>query len=185
MNNFVVVLLYIAPPIAAATYKGLDYLGLFDYLSNRKYSLIGLKRLKSGAGYPVTFIQRDIKNDRKCFDALLILMKNNIESGLALENLRDGNVPSVITAVGQPIPIGGLPPELEQEKRCFFSNVHPIAMSFPTQNGKDNQKIILCCTIGDIERWIDKQKRCWDFWLGVVIVTLFSIVSIIIRLKGV
>lgn len=175
------ILLYTLGPIIVLIYKVLEYYNFWNYISNRKYALSGLDRLKSPCGYPKSCIY-DEDADKKEFNALFKRIKRNTKIDKIKKVLKEGSKPSLLTTGGEPIILQGIPPEWEQENRAFYSSNHPIIMIFgmtKSGNGKGER----CCTLGELEKWIDSEKKKWDFWLGVVVMTIFSIASIIWRLE--
>jgi hypothetical protein len=178
-----IIFLYILGPIIVVIYKILEHFNFWNYLTNRKYALSGLERLKRPSGFPESFIYNE-DPDKKEFKALFKRIKRKTKVVKIKKVLKDGYEPSLLTTVGNPILLQGIPPEWEQENRSFYSSSHSVLMSFGvTKNGDGQGKGERCCTLGELEKWIDSEKKQWDFWLGVVVMFIFSIASIILRLE--
>lgn len=178
-----IILLYISGPITILIYKVLEYYNFWNYITKRKYALSGLDRLKRPYGYPKSWICNNT-TDKKEFNAILERVKRNTKIEKIKEVLKDGNIPSILTIGGDPIILNGVPTEWEQEDKTFYSSNHPIIMIFGvTKSGNLNGNGERCCTLGELEKWIDSEKKKWDFWLGVVVMTIFSIASIVWRLQ--
>lgn len=176
-----IIFLYSLGPIIVLIYKILEYYDFWNLITKRKYALSGLERLKKTTGFPKSWIY-DEGSDRKEFNALYERIKRNTKIDKVKNALKYGSRPSLLTTGGNPISLQGIPAEWEQEYRSFYSSNHPVMMIFGvTKNG--NGKGERCCTLGELEKWIDLEKKRWDFWLGVVVMTIFSIASIIWRLQ--
>ena len=178
-----VILLYTLGPIIVLIYKILEYYNFWNYISKRKYAISGLERLKSPTGFPKSWIYNE-DTDKKEFNALLKRIERNTKIDKIKIILNEGNIPSLLTTGGNPIPFQGIPPEWEQENKAFYSSNHSVLMIFGVKkNGNGKGKGERCCTLGELEKWIDSEKKEWDFWVGVVVMTIFSIASIIWRLQ--
>jgi len=178
-----IIILYTLGPIIVLIYKILEYFSFWDFITKRKYALSGLERLKSPSGFPKSYIYNE-DADKKEFKAIFKRIKRNTKVVKIKNALKEGNKPSLLTTGGNPIPFQGIPPEWEQENKAFYSSNHPVLMIFGvTKKGTGKGKGKRCCTLGELEKWIDSEKKKWDFWLGVVVMTIFSIASIIWRLQ--
>lgn len=71
-----IIILYTLGPVIVLIYKVLEYYNFWNYISNRKYALSGLDRLKSPTGYPKSWIY-DEDTDKKEFEALFKRIKRN------------------------------------------------------------------------------------------------------------
>lgn len=183
-NKFMyIIILYTLGPITMLLYKVLEYYKFWDCITNRKYAISGLERLKNGSAYPISWIFND-ENNKKEFNALFNRIKKNTQAENIKSLLIDGFKPDLLATAGMPIIIGGINPEWKQEYKAFYSSNHPILMTFKVNIcGETIIKGDRCCSIGELEKWIDNEKKKWDFWLGVVVMTIFSIASIIWRLQ--
>ena len=178
-----IIFLYTLGPIIVLIYKILEYFNFWNYLTKRKYTLSGLDRLKNPSGIPKSCIYNK-DTDKKEFNALFKRIKRNTKIDKIKNVLKEGNKPTLLIVGGYPIPFQGIPPEWKQENKAFYSSNHSVLMIFDvTQNGTGKGKAERCCTLGELEKWIDSEKKKWDFWLGVVIMTIFSVASIIWRLQ--
>jgi len=178
-----IIFLYTLGPIIVLIYKILEYYNFWNYISNRRYALSGLDRLKCPSGFPKSWIYNE-DTDKKEFNALYKRIKRNTKNDKVKNVIKEGNKPSLLTIGGNPISLEGILPEWKQENKAFYSSNHSVLMIFGvTKNGGGKGKAERCCTLGELEKWIDSEKKKWDFWLGVVVMTIFSIASIIWRLE--
>jgi hypothetical protein len=51
------------------------------------------------------------------------------------------------------------------------------------RTGNSKGTIIKVCTLREIGKWLDDEKRKREFWIGVIIISILSIASIIWRLQ--
>lgn len=178
-----IIILYTLGPIIVLIYKILEYYNFWNLITNRKYALSGLDRLKRPSGFPKSWIY-DEGSDKKEFNALYKRIKRNTKIDKIKNTIKAGDKPSLLTTGGNPIQLQGIQDDWEQEYKSFYSKNHPVIMIFGvTKKGNGKGKGERCCTLGELEKWIDSEKRRWDFWLGVVVMTTFSIASIIWRLQ--
>lgn len=178
-----IILLYTLGPILILIYKVLEYLNVWNKITGRNKALSGIERLKSVSGFPQSFIY-DEEPDKKEFEALYKRIKKNSKNEKIRSLIKEGNRPSLLTPAGSPIMFRGVPLEWEQKNKGFYSSNHSVLMIFGvTRNGSDKGNAERCCTLGELEKWIDLEKKAWEFWLGVVVMSIFSIASIIWRLE--
>lgn len=179
-----IILLYILGPVIGLTYKVLDHYGFWERLSGRKYVKSALSRMKSGSGYPHSYLFVNEPNDRIEFNAV----RKRVRKYTRFTNVRKNFNKKELTAfaigpVGQPFPILGVDQNWPQEHRRFFSGNHPIIISF-SENPETLKGIGgKCATINELEEWVQTEKRSWDFYAGVVVISFFSIASILFRLQ--
>ncbi len=172
-----IITLYLAPPIMVLLYKILEYCGFWNHISGRDNAINTLNRLKTATGFPDSFIYNNEK-DRKEFDALFTRIKKKTKIKKIIKVLGAGNEPSLLTTGGNPTSLGPLPDGWKQEERFYYSQNHPILMVFEKEGKGDK-----CCTLGELEKWIDDERKNWDFILGTIIVTIFTIASILLRIE--
>ncbi len=180
-----IVLLYILGPIIVLLYKTLEYRWNFwDRISGRGYALKGLERFKNTSGYPISWIYNDEK-DKNEFNALFKRIKRKTSVGKIKNVLNEGHIPSLLVTGGSPIELNKLPPEWDQKDKFYYTSNHPIMMAFNISRSNKAQrgKMERCCSIGELERWLIDEKKNWDFWLGGVVLTIFTITSVIWRLQ--
>lgn len=169
------VLLYLLAPIIAFMYKILDYYGFWAWITNRNHALEGIRRLKSGKGYPDSWIYNDDK-DKKEFNALYRRIKRNTKNAQIKAILKEGHVPSLISIAGEPIVIKGLEPKCPLEHKISYIGNHPIMLIFNVDRSGGKGKGGRCCSLEELEGWINNEKRLWDFWAGVVVLSVLSII---------
>lgn len=173
----IITILYILGPLIALIYKILEYCNFWNFISGRDKALLALNKLKTPTGYPESFIyNRD--GSAQEFQELLKRISKNTSREKISKALESGCIPSLLTTGGSPIILNGLPEEWEQEEKTYYSPNHPILMVF-----EEHKKGDVCCTLGELEKWIDDEKSRWNFWLGVVLISIFSIASILLALQ--
>lgn len=178
-----IVILYILGPVVVLAYKLMEHFGFWNFISGRKFALSGLERLKTTTGYPKSWLYNK-DNDRKEFKAIYKRIKKRTEEEKIKQVLKDGNKPSLLTTGGNPFVLAGVPDEWEQKNKTYYSPNHPIIMIFGVEkNGQSKGKGERCCSIGDLEKWITDEKKRWDFWIGILVLSLFSIASVVWRLQ--
>jgi len=182
MDLFIKFLLYQSPAIVACIYAALEHFGAIDIITKRKQAIQGLKRLQSGAGYPITFIYND-EEDSAVFNALYKRIKKNIRLKKRISDvLSEGHIPSAIVTAGKPLSIEGLPPEWKQDERTFYSQSHPVLFLFGVKReGEGKGKADKACTIQDIEDGLREEKDSRKFWLGVLVIAILSCVFFFAR----
>jgi len=176
-------LLILAAPLLIIVYRVIKQIGVWDKLVGRDKALEGLKRLRSTAGYPVSFIYNN-QQDIKVFEALLQRMRKHCKE-LKIGDVLDGEFsPYLIATAGEPIEIKGVPPDWSQEARFFYPDNQPVLIVFKTPDNldgtdKQNDKGDKVCTLGDLNTWLSEEKDQLDFYIGVI---LFGSASILITL---
>lgn len=168
------ILLSMLPILLALLYKILDYLGFWGLITNRNNALAGIERLKSGHGYPASWIFNDDK-DKKEFLALYKRIKRSTKNQTIKEMLDEGNIPSLISIAGNPIKIDGVYPEWPLSQKISYTADYPIMLIFNISREGGNGNGDRCCSLGELENWINDEKRTWDFWAGVVVLSILSI----------
>jgi hypothetical protein len=180
--SVITTLLYILAPVIAAGYKALDYWGVLDKYTGRTKAVKGLERLKSTAGFPVNTLFDD-NEDRDVFDPLYTRIAQKTKSDKIKAALLEGHRPSLIGTVGQPIAIEGVPPDWGLEERFFYSQNHPVLFFFGVNRQGGQGKGDKVCTLAELDKWLDQEKKDREFWVGVVVVTLLSTASVLFRLQ--
>jgi hypothetical protein len=175
-------LLYISAPAVILVYKVLDYFKLIDKLTKRSLQLSALKRLKNPTGYPDGWIFNDPK-DAPEFEALYKLIKKRTESKKLETIFKDGYSPSLITVGGTPFHLDGLDPNWAQNEKAFYSNNHPIMIVFGIDRSGGEGKGEKACTLGELEKWIEDEKRNIEFWVGSFTMSILAIGLIVGRVK--
>ena len=181
-------ILFLAAPTIALVFALGEYLGWWDYLSGRKKALEGFDRLRFAHGWPESFIFAE--EDHKVFNALVKRIARNTRRTDLKQRFAQGEIPSVISVLGQPQPIGGLPTDWKQAERFFYPGEQPIIIGFnwyTTPHGLPgeypNGTGCLGCTLADLREWLNTEKEERKFWIGTVIVSCISIGSILLRVK--
>jgi hypothetical protein len=90
------------------------------------------------------------------------------------------STPALICVGGDPIKITSIPNEWNQNEKYYYSNNHPILLLFGELN---KGKAIRVGCIGDLDKWLQNEKKEWDYWVGALLIGVISIIPIIIRLK--
>lgn len=179
----------IAGPVLGIIYSSLDYYGVIDSWNKQKYAQEALKRLQSPAGYPKSWIYND-SIDEKHFEAIFKIIKRRTNNIGALNNLKQGFQPSLITIAGQPIKIQGVPDEYPQERKSTYTDDYTILLAFNVyRDGKsnneygDNGKANSVCTLGELKEWVDRESQKYDYRIGVLVVGFLSIAITLQQLK--
>lgn len=146
----------------------------------RECAVIALKRLKCTAGYPKSFIQNN-KEDIKQFKKLIKIISKNIKDDsfkdikdILKSNLKKNTEIKIkyICVVGNPISLRGLPSDLPQEKLFYYLPSHPIGLVLiPKSNiniDENHGKMYMSFKIEDLEKWIDQERKKWDFGIGTI-----------------
>lgn len=171
---------YILAPAVALLYKLLDYNKWIDYMTRRSYRLAGLERLKTTGGYPKGFIFDDKKNATE-FKALIKIIKSNTKSEKLKMVFKEGHRPSLITTGGDPYKINGIDERWDLHEKTFYSSSHPVIVLFGVSRKGGNGKAEKACTLGELEKWIEDEKRKREFWVGTFAISLLSIGLILRR----
>ena len=181
-------ILFLAAPIIALFFALGEYLGWWDDISGRKKAVEGFDRLRSADGFPESFIFAE--EDRKIFNALVKRIARNTRQTNLKQLFAQGEKPSVISVIGKPQPIAGLPKDWKQAERFFYPGEQPIIIVFnwyTTPHGSPgehpNGKGCLVGTLADLREWLNIEKENRKFWIGTVIVSCVSIGSILLRVK--
>ena len=160
-------LLILAAPLLIILYRVIKQIGVWDKLVGRDKALEGLKRLRSTAGYPVSFIY-DKQQDIKVFEALFQRMRKHCEKLKIRDVLDDKFRPYLIATAGDPIEIKGLPPDWSLEERFFYPDNQPVLIVFKTPENldgtdKQNNKGDKVCTLGELNTWLNEEKESTRF----------------------
>ena len=178
-------LLILAAPSLIILYRVIKQLGVWDKLVGRDKALEGLKRLRSTAGYPVSYIYNN-QQDIKVFEALFHRMRKHCKELKIRDVLDDKFSPYLIATAGEPIEIKGVPLHWSQEARFFYSDNQPVLIVFKTLenlDGIDKQidKGDKACTLGELNTWLSEEKDRLDFFIGVILFKSASILITLIR----
>lgn len=174
--------LFVAPSLIALIYAMLEHTGYLDQVTGRKDAVDALARLKSAAGFPVSFLYDD-DQDSRLFTALEKRISKNVpvvaKNGDVIKQAR----PSCITVAGQPVPLNGVPNEWPQECRFAYLSEHSVMYLFGvarTGNQKAG-KALRVCTLGQIEKWLTEEKDARKHWVGAVAIGLISVAFVFLR----
>jgi hypothetical protein len=96
------IFLFLAPPALALLYAVLEHLKVLDRWTGRDHAIEGLERLRSGDGFPSSWIFDDAQ-DRNCFVRLEKRISKMTRAKAVKDILLDGGRPSLITVAGQPV----------------------------------------------------------------------------------
>jgi hypothetical protein len=165
----------LAPAVQLAYVVG-EHFGAWDRLSGRADALAGLRRLKSGHGYPESWIYDDAK-DQRVFKALASRISRLVTREALKQVLADGHRPSLITIGGSPIALTHLPPQWPAEERRVYVSEHPVIFVFGVTRNEERQKgkAERACSIGDLERDLERERGRRQFWFGTVAIVLIGI----------
>jgi hypothetical protein len=108
-------LLVLATPLLAFAYRVIKQFGMWDRLVGRDRALEGLKRLRSTAGYPASWLY-DNEANANTYEAVYTRLKKNCKETKIKKLLDDGLRPALIATAGSPIEIKGVPPEWPQDR---------------------------------------------------------------------
>ena len=86
----------------------------------------------------------------------------------------------MIVTAGSPHQIEGVDPKWQLNEKTFYSNNHPVMVIFGVERLGGDGKGEKACTIGELQKWIEDEKRTREFWIGSFSITLLSI-GLIIR----
>lgn len=174
-------LFYILAPIITLLYKLLDYNKWIDKVTGRTFRISGLKRLQTCTGFPNGWIYNDEK-DKEEYTALMKIIKENTKSEKLKSILKKESQPSIIITAGDPHILNGIDPKWELHEKAYYSNNHPVMVIFGVSREGGSGKGEKACTLGDLEKWIEDEKRTREFWIGAFAISLLSIGLIIGRL---
>lgn len=172
--------LFLSPPIIAVAYALLEYYGVLDKLTGRKYAVEGLKRLQSTAGYPVSMIYDDDK-DARVFLAVTkrVLRRTRIvvkdDSGKAVK-------PTGVSVAGKAVALDGVPNDWPQEQRFVYTSQHPILLLYGAKRGASGGKAHRACGLGEFDKWLSEEKETRKHWVGAIAIGLISMGLIVLRL---
>lgn len=178
-------LLVLASPLLVFAYRVIKQFGTWDRLFGRDKALEGLKRLKSTAGYPVSWIY-DSNEDGKIFEAVLKRLMKNCKEAKIKRLLDDGLRPTLIATAGSPVEIKGVPPEWPQEARFFYPDNQPVLVVFtnaaspPSLSGVQG-KGDKAFTLGDLSSWLAEEKESLDFAIGTILLGSLAMVITVFR----
>lgn len=178
-------LLVLASPLLILAYRIIKQFGLWDRIVGRDKAMEGLKRLRSTAGHPVSWIY-DKAEDTKIFEALLKRLTKHCKNHKIKTLLHRGLRPALITTAGSPVEIKGLPPEWPQEDRFFYPDNQPVLVVFTNSasttlpsnfQGKGDKGF----TLGDLNGWLAEEKDWLDFAIGTVLFGSLALVISVAR----
>lgn len=175
-------LLILGPLIAVILYALGDYAGIWDKLTGRGNALRGLSRLRSAHGFPLAFLYDD-EADRCEYRAVERRISKRTSATELRKRLQTGQKPTLITSAGQPTPIQGVPPDWPQDMRFYLSSGHPILYCFGPKRGQsaEGSHAFRACSIGELETWLEDEKRSRHFLLGSVVVGMISASLLLLR----
>ena len=179
-----ITILIFAPPILAIIYRWLEHIGLIDRVTGRALAIEGLKRLRSTAGYPVSWIYNK-DDDTKIFAALERRISKKTEMPKIQKAISDGYRPSLISTAGKAVEIDGVPSDWPQEEKHSYLPNQPILYVFDVPESKTGQKGDKACNLEQLESWLKEEKESRQFWLGVLALGLISMALISLRLISV
>jgi hypothetical protein len=179
-------LLFLATPLLAFAYRVIKQFGVWDRLVGRDKALEGLKRLRSTAGYPVSWLY-DTCADADTFEAIFKRLKKNCKEAKIKSLLDDGLRPTLVATAGSPIEIKGVPPEWPQEARFFYPDNQPVLVVFtktasPPASSGFHGKGDKAFTLGDLNSWLVEEKESLDFTIGTVLFGSLAILVAVFRI---
>jgi len=183
-----IIILALSPPILSIIYAVLEYLRFIDWLTGRMYAIKGLERLQRTTGFPKSWIYND-ENDRRIFKNLEKRMSRKTKQEKIKNVLSKSFKPSLITTAGNPTPIYGIPDEWPQDEKFFYPDNQPILYIFHPEKGKTMKrgepfkgKGDKVCTLGELSKWLEKEKVNRLFIIGILVISLFSLTILILKI---
>jgi len=178
-----IALLLIAP-LVGILYSVGEYFGIWDKLTGRDKAIEGLSRLRSGAGFPKSFIYDD-PQDKVIFEALFRrIRRHSLSQDLraALEKEK----PSMIAPVGAPFHIQGVPQDWPQDRRAFYSENHYVLVGFGAHregSGGSGKRGVAypACSLKDLDDWLKEEESKRKFYVGTLMVAILSTSVILLR----
>ena len=183
MQIEIIILIFI-PPVLTIIYRWSEHIGIIDKVTGRDLAKEGLKRLKSTSGYPESWIYNK-DQDKEIFTQLEKRLSKKTSIPKMKQVIKQGNKPELITIAGSPIEIGGVPPEWPQKERFTYLPNQPILYIFDTTGSKTGKKGDKICTLEELETWLKEEKDSRLFWLGVVVLGIFSIALLVLRITNI
>jgi hypothetical protein len=174
-------LFYILAPLVTLLYKFLDYNKWIDKITGRELRISGLKRLQTCTGFPDGWIYDDEK-DAAEFTALIKAIKANTKSEKLKAVFKEGHLPTLIVTAGEPYQINGIDPNWNLHEKKYYSNNHPVMVIFGVNRQGGNGKGEKACTLGELDKWIEDEKKTREFWIGAFVISLLSVGLILGRL---
>ena len=86
---------FVIPPLLAISYAYMEHYGLIDKITGRKKAIEAVDRIKSGTGFPESWLFND-ERDRKIFAALEKRLSRQTKSEKIRQVLSKGIKPSCI-----------------------------------------------------------------------------------------
>ena len=176
-------MLVLASPLLVLAYRSIKQFGVWDRLVGRDKAVEGLKRLRSTAGYPVSWIY-DKDDDAMIFEAILKRLTKHCKNDKIKPLLHRGLRPTLIATAGSPVEIKGVPTEWPQEDRLFYPDNQPVLVVFTNPaspaspsvfQGKGDKGF----TLGELNGWLAEEKDWLDFAIGTVLIgSLALIISV-------
>lgn len=167
-------LFYILAPFVTLLYKFLGYNKWIDKATGRKLRISGLKRLQTCTGYPDSWIFDDDKDTAE-FTALMKSIKSNTKSEKLKTVFKEGHLPTLIVTAGDPYQISGIDSKWNLQEKTYYSSNHPVMVIFGVNRQGGNGKGEKACTLGELEKWIEDEKKTREFWIGTFAISLLSI----------
>ncbi len=175
-------ILFLAPPCITLVYGTFEYVGIIDKITGRNYACMALDRLRSTKGYPETWIYDD-ESDEPYFKAIEIRISKHVRPGKLRRTLDDGHRPSCITTAGQPIALTGVPPDWHQEDLHVWLPNSPVMYLFGVSRDGGKGKGERACSLADLDKWLEKEKQQYRFYVGVLALGTISTALIVMRLS--
>jgi len=182
--NYFLLALFLTPPLLAILYAVLEHTGKIDLWLGRKDAIEGFERLKSPAGYPVSWIYND-EQDHRHFVALEKRITKKTTVTKLKKVLDSGSLPSCITVAGKPISINGVPEEWDQSLTSVYTHSHSIVYLFGVARNGGNGKGERACTIGELEKWLADEKDARKYYIGALALGFIAVALILIRFYAV
>jgi hypothetical protein len=179
-------LLVLATPLLAFAYRVIKQFGMWDRLVGRDRALEGLKRLRSTAGYPASWLY-DNEANANTYEAVYTRLKKNCKETKIKKLLDDGLRPALIATAGSPIEIKGVPPEWPQEARFFYPDNQPVLVVFtntatPPSSSSFHGKGDKAFTLGDLSSWLAEEKELLDFAIGSILFGSLAMLVAVFRI---
>jgi hypothetical protein len=154
---------------------------LVDKITGRELRISGLKRLQNCTVFPEGWIFND-NIDTAEFNALIKTIKANTKSKKLQSVFKREHNPTLIMTAGDPYQISGIDPKWDLQEKSFYTNNYPVMVIFGINRNGGSGKGEKACTLGELEKWIDDEKKNREFWIGSFAIYLLSIGLIIGRL---
>jgi hypothetical protein len=177
------IFLFLAPPALTLLYAVLEHFKVLDRWFGRDHAIEGLERLRSGSGFPKSWIFDDAQ-DKACFVQLEKRISKMTRSKTIKAILSKGVRPSLITVAGQPVLLTGVPANWETTDKLIYLSGHPVLYTFGVTRSGGEGKADRACSLGELEKWLNDEKERRKFFLGAVALGIISITFIVLRVVG-